>query len=72
MPEFGGVENFDRTQNGLVPIPRRNLGVLRLINLDDHAAPLTEFLGALVQRVAPLGIASCTTVDRRTTTSHCN
>ncbi len=29
------------------------------VNLDPQAAPLSEFLGGLVQRVAPLNLASC-------------
>jgi choline monooxygenase len=72
MPEFDGVENFDRTQNGLVPIRVETWECFVFINLDDHAAPLTEFLGGLVKRVAPLGISQLHYFDRRTFNIHCN
>jgi choline monooxygenase len=72
MPEFEGVENFDRTQNGLVPIRVETWECFVFINLDDHAAPLTEFLGGLVKRVAPLGISQLHYFDRRTFNIHCN
>jgi choline monooxygenase len=72
MPEFEGVENFDRAQNGLVPIRVETWECFVFINLDNHAAPLTDFLGGLVQRVAPLGIGKLHYFDRRTYDIHCN
>jgi choline monooxygenase len=72
MPEFEGVENFDRAQNGLVPIRVETWECFVFINLDHHAAPLVEFLGGLVKRVAPLGIAKLHYFDRRTYNINCN
>jgi choline monooxygenase len=72
MPEFEGVENFDRAQNGLVPIRVETWECFVFINLDNHAAPLAEFLGGLVQRIAPLGIGKLHYFDRRTFNIHCN
>src|SRR5258708_4563298 len=72
MPEFEGVENFDRAQNGLVPIRVETWECFVFVNLDDHAAPLAEFLGGLVQRVAPLGIGKLYYFDRRTYDINCN
>jgi choline monooxygenase len=72
MPEFEGVENFDRAQNGLVPIRVETWECFVFINLDNHAAPLTEFLGGLVKRVAPLGVSKLHYFDRRTYDIHCN
>jgi choline monooxygenase len=72
MPEFEGVENFDRAQKGLVPIRVETWECFVFVNLDDHAAPLTEFLGGLVKRVAPLGISKLHYFDRRTYNIHCN
>ena len=72
MPEFEGVENFDRSQNGLVPIRVETWECFVFVNLDDHAAPLLQFLGGLVQRVAPLGISKLHYFDRRTYNIHCN
>jgi choline monooxygenase len=72
MPEFEGVENFDRAQNGLVPIRVETWECFVFINLDNNAAPLSEFLGGLVQRVAPLGISELHYFDRRTYNINCN
>jgi choline monooxygenase len=72
MPEFEGVENFDRAQNGLVPIRVETWECFVFINLDHHAAPLVEFLGGLVKRVAPVGIAKLHYFDRRTYNINCN
>ena len=72
MPEFEGVENFDRAQNGLLPIRVETWECFVFVNLDDHAAPLTGFLGGLVKRVAPLGISKLHYFDRRTFNIHCN
>jgi choline monooxygenase len=72
MPEFEGVENFDRAQNGLVPIRVETWECFVFVNLDNQAAPLAEFLGGLVKRVAPLGIGKLHYFDRRTYDIHCN
>jgi choline monooxygenase len=72
MPEFEGVENFDRAQNGLVPIRVETWECFVFINLDDRAASLAEFLGGLVKRVAPLGIGKLHYFDTRTYNIHCN
>jgi choline monooxygenase len=72
MPEFEGVENFDRAQNGLVPIRVETWECFVFINLDEHAAPLTEFLGGLVKRIAPLGVGNLHYFDRRTYNINCN
>jgi len=72
MPEFEGVENFDRAQNGLVPIRVETWEGFVFINLDNDAAPLSEFLGGLVKRIAPLGVGKLHYFDRRTYDIHCN
>jgi len=72
MPEFEGVENFDRAQNGLVPIRVETWECFVFINLDNHAAPLAEFLGGLVSRMAPLGVSKLHYFDRRTYDINCN
>ena len=72
MPEFEGVENFDRSQNGLIPIRVETWECFVFINLDDHAAPLSTFLGRLVDRVAPLAVAKLHYFDRRSYEIHCN
>jgi choline monooxygenase len=72
MPEFDGVENFERSQNGLVPVRVETWECFVFINLDNAASSLTEFLGALVKRVAPLGISKLRYFDRRTYDIACN
>jgi choline monooxygenase len=72
MPEFEGVENFDRAKNGLVPIRVETWECFVFINLDRDAAPLAEFLGGLVRRVAPLGVSNLHYFDRRTYNINCN
>ena len=72
MPEFDGVENFDRAQNGLVPIRVDTWECFVFVNLHNSAPPLIEFLGGIVNRVAPLGIGKLHYFDRRTYDIHCN
>ena len=72
MPEFEGVKNFDRAQNGLVPVRVETWECLVFVNLDEHATPLHDFLGGLVKRVAPLGISKLGYFDRRSFDIHCN
>ena len=72
MPEFEGVENFDRAQNGLVPVRVETWECFVFVNLDNDAAPLIDFLGGLVKRIAPLGIGKLHYFDRRTYNINCN
>jgi choline monooxygenase len=71
-PEFEGVENFDREQNGLVAIRVETWECFVFINLDDDAAPLADFLGRLAPRIAPLGISKLHYFDSRTYNIRCN
>src|ERR1700758_3254083 len=57
MPEFEGVENFERSQNGLLPVRVETWECFVFVNLEPNAASLRDFLGSLVKRVAPLGIS---------------
>src|SRR5258708_9552998 len=72
MPEFEGVENFDRAKNGLVPMRVEPWELFVSVNRDDHRAPLAEFLGGLAKRIAPLGISKLHYFDRRTYHIGCN
>src|SRR5246500_1482969 len=65
MPEFEGVENFHRAQNGLLPIRVETWECFVFVNLDPEATSLTEFLGGLVKRVVPLGISKLYFFERR-------
>jgi choline monooxygenase len=72
MTEFEGVCNFDRAQNGLVPIRVETWENFIFVNLDPHAAPLRDFLGALVGLATPLNFAGLQFVERRSYIQQCN
>ena len=72
MPEFDGVKNFERQQNGLVPVKAETWEKFVFVNLDPQAASLSNFLGGLVKRVAPLGVSKLHYFDSRTYDIHCN
>jgi choline monooxygenase len=71
-PEFEGVCDFDRSQNGLVPVRVDTWEQFVLVNLDPDAKPLPEFLGGLTQRVAPLNLSSLHFFERRIYALNCN
>ena len=71
-PEFEGVCSFDRAQNGLLPVRVETWEQFVFVNLDRKAAPLSDFLGGLVQRVAPLNLADVHFFERRTYSLNCN
>jgi choline monooxygenase len=72
MPEFEGVKNFERQKNGLVPVKADVWEKFVFVNLDPQAGPLTDFLGGLVKRVAPLGVSKLHYFDSRSYDIHCN
>ncbi len=71
-PEFEGVCQFDRGQNGLVPVQVAAWEQFVFVNLNPRAAPLSDFLGGLVARVAPLNLAGLHFFERRSYTLNCN
>ena len=72
MTEFEGVNNFDRAQNGLVPVRVEIWENFILVNLDPHAAALRESLGALIGLAKPLNFGSLKFVERRSYIQQCN
>ena len=72
VPEFDGVRNFDKSQNGLIPIRVDAWEQFIFVCLDPRAPRLTEFLGELPSRVAPLNIAELKFLERRTYEIRCN
>jgi choline monooxygenase len=71
-PEFEGVCEFDRAKNGLVPVRAESWEQFVFVALDPQAPSLTEFLGSLVQRVAPLNLVDLHFFERRMYTLNCN
>jgi phenylpropionate dioxygenase-like ring-hydroxylating dioxygenase large terminal subunit len=72
MPEFDGVRDFDRQQNGLVPVKVETWEKFVFVNLDPDAVALRDFLGGLVKRVAPLGVSRLHYFDTRSYDIACN
>jgi choline monooxygenase len=73
MVEFEGVRNFDRANNGLVPIRVDTWENFVFVNLDGRAAPLRVFLGAVPRLVAPLELTrKLRYFERRVYTLSCN
>ena len=73
MVEFEGVCNFERKDNGLVPLRVDTWENFVLVNLDGKAAPLAEFLGKVPSLVAPLKLTETLHYfDRRIYTLKCN
>ncbi len=73
MVEFEGVCNFERSDNGLVPVRADTWGNFVFVNLDGKAMPLVDFLGKVPQIVAPLQLQEkLHYFDRRIYTLNCN
>jgi choline monooxygenase len=78
MPEFAGVSNFRREDNGLVPVAIDTWENFIFVNLAAHPERsrqdegLMGFLGDLVQRVEPLGLDSLHFHSRKEYTLNCN
>ena len=73
MVEFEGVCNFERKDNGLVPVRVDSWENFVFVNLDDKATPLMEFLGKAASLAAPLKLKETLRYfDRRTYTLGCN
>jgi len=73
MVEFDDVCNFDRSENGLVPVRVDTWENFVFVNLDGRAAPLRDFLGIVPELVAPLELSKkLHFFDRRVYTLNCN
>lgn len=71
-PEFAGVCNFDRTQNGLVPVRVAAWEQFVFVTLNDSAPSLAGFLGDLPSRMAPLSLGEIHFFERRSYSLACN
>jgi choline monooxygenase len=72
MPEFDGVQGFERQKNGLLPARAEAWENFVFVNLDLEAASLRDFLGGLVKRIAPLGVSKLHYFDSRVYDIACN
>jgi choline monooxygenase len=71
-PEFDGVANFRREDNGLAPITVAVWGPLVCVHLGPAVPSLEEFLAPLPQRTAGLGLERMRFVERRDYHLACN
>ena len=71
-PEFAGVCNFDRAQNGLVPLRAAVWEQFVFVTLSGSAPPLEAFLGDQSARAAPLAVTNLHFFERRSYTLRCN
>jgi choline monooxygenase len=71
-PEFEGVADFDRAQNGLVPVSVDTWGPLVWVHLGGPHETLADFLSPLPERTAGRGVETLHFVERRDYTLRCN
>jgi choline monooxygenase len=72
VPEFDGVQDFDRDATGLVPLAVATWEHFVFVHLDPSPPPIAEYLGPIVEQVAPLGLGSLQFCERREYELACN
>ncbi|HWL92385.1 MAG TPA: SRPBCC family protein [Phycisphaerae bacterium] len=72
MPDWDGVRDFDKQNYGLVPARVETWENFVFVNLDANALSLSEFLGDMPARVAPLKLADLKFFERRSYDLACN
>jgi phenylpropionate dioxygenase-like ring-hydroxylating dioxygenase large terminal subunit len=71
-PEFDGVKDFQRTDNGLVPISTATCGPFVWANLSQTGTSLLDFLQPLPKQTERLGLDSLRFAERTEYTLNCN
>jgi phenylpropionate dioxygenase-like ring-hydroxylating dioxygenase large terminal subunit len=72
-PEFGGVANFDRSANGLVPVEIEEWQRWLFAKLEPGGSSLKEYLrDNLLERFEPFNVEQLHWFDRRRYTLNCN
>jgi choline monooxygenase len=72
-PEFGGVESFDRSANGLVPIQAAEWHSWVFAKLEPDGPSLKEYLGSeLLERFEPFNLEQFNWFERRSYLLNCN
>src|SRR5437660_1094636 len=71
-PEFDGVEDFCREDNGLVPLDVDTWGELAWVRQGASDQSLAQFLAPLPERTANLNLSSLRFVERRSYDLACN
>jgi choline monooxygenase len=71
-PEFDGVADFRREDNGLPPLAVAAWGPLVWVHLGQNPPPLEDYLSPLPERAAPLQLECLRFVERRQYELACN
>src|SRR5262249_55317845 len=71
-PEFDGVEDFCRDDNGLAPVRVETWGPFVWVHLGERPEPLAAFLRPFLERTAGRGVEAMQFVDRREYELNCN
>jgi choline monooxygenase len=71
-PEVDGVEFFDRSTMGLVPLRCEVWEELIFVNFDDGAPPLSEYLGHIPEQTRGFSFKGLRLVERRDYQINCN
>jgi choline monooxygenase len=71
-PEFDGVADFERADNGLPPFAVAEWGPFVFVHVGNAPEALTDFLKPLPDQAAPLGLDSLRFVARREYQLACN
>ncbi len=71
-PEFDGVEEFRKEDNGLVPLAVATWGPLVFVHQGAPTIPLADYLAPLPERAATLGIDHVKFAERREYELGCN
>lgn len=71
-PEFEGVSDFDREQNGLAPLAVAEWEGFVFVRVSEAGTGLPEFLGSLASRIAPLELERLRFLERRSYELACN
>jgi len=72
VPQFDGVCDFDKTQNGLVPIRVETWESFVFVTLHPHIPPLTGVRDRLITDVAKLELSKLRFTERRSYDLNCN
>ena len=72
-PDFGGVSNFERAGNGLVPVQSAAWEKWVFVRIAESGPTLTEFLGTeLIGQIQPLALERFQWLERRHYLFECN
>ena len=72
VPEFDGVQCFERSQMGLVPVRVELWEKFVFVCLDPNAVSLSDYLGAMVQQFKPMHLEKLHFAERRVFELKCN